>query len=410
MVGANTDFLVAHILVNLFRIDINGQLHWAISWIALSSVGVECVQELKNGDLMIVEGSGETSIFRLSGNGQLVWAKRQGISDFHAIYAIAETQTEEIVLGGSLAKNNVATPRLTKLNKSGDLVWSKTYGATGVFTSLMPMADGGFLATKSQSTATGNGPIFKVDPSGSSAWEYFSELGYYKGLPAVGGGFVCLASYQESSVWELALSKTDSTGWPKTCNGILDAIAATNFMLDLNPWTPILTPYSLAVVDQPIPSSGTLLYERSTICPVECDNAVENCDNLTDDDGDKLVDCAAEDCPCQEDPFSTQRANLWYFGQQWGLDFSTDPATVLTGSTYTNGPSSVATDARGNLFCYTDGSLLYDRQHAPFQNGDRVPVFSNTWDVLWMPNLASKQVFEYYTKSPVGSLSRYKIA
>src|SRR6185436_19255744 len=62
--------------------------------------------------------------------------------------------------------------------------------------------------------------------------------------------------------------------------------------------------------------------------------------------------------------FSQNENKKWYFGNHAGLDFSTTPPTILTGSMYSpEGCSSIA-DAAGNLLFYTDGIQVWTSTHA----------------------------------------------
>lgn len=60
----------------------------------------------------------------------------------------------------------------------------------------------------------------------------------------------------------------------------------------------------------------------------------------------------------------------WYFGNQAGLDFMTNPPTVLTNGVLTTieGCATIA-DAAGNLLFYTDGSTVYNQNHVAMANG-----------------------------------------
>jgi gliding motility-associated-like protein len=62
--------------------------------------------------------------------------------------------------------------------------------------------------------------------------------------------------------------------------------------------------------------------------------------------------------------------NKWYFGNYAGLDFMSNPPTILTnGAMQANyGCASIA-DASGNLLFYTNGTTVYDASHSPMANG-----------------------------------------
>ena len=67
--------------------------------------------------------------------------------------------------------------------------------------------------------------------------------------------------------------------------------------------------------------------------------------------------------------FSQKEANIWYFGENAGLDFNTNPPTALTGSFKTDEGSASISDSNGILQFYTDGSIAYDRLGNDMRNG-----------------------------------------
>jgi len=64
-------------------------------------------------------------------------------------------------------------------------------------------------------------------------------------------------------------------------------------------------------------------------------------------------------------------ANNWYFGNMAGMTFSSNPPTKLTNSgMVTSEGCATISDASGNLLFYTDGKMVYNRQHAVMTNGN----------------------------------------
>lgn len=63
--------------------------------------------------------------------------------------------------------------------------------------------------------------------------------------------------------------------------------------------------------------------------------------------------------------------NIWYFGWNAGLDFSTSPPTPISGGqTQTRGGTAVAADPKtGALLFYTDGMNVWNRNHTLMPNG-----------------------------------------
>ena len=68
--------------------------------------------------------------------------------------------------------------------------------------------------------------------------------------------------------------------------------------------------------------------------------------------------------------FTQNEAQKWYFGYNAGLDFSTNPPTVLTnGAMRTDEGSASISNSSGNLLFYTDGITVYNQLHAIMANG-----------------------------------------
>jgi gliding motility-associated-like protein len=64
------------------------------------------------------------------------------------------------------------------------------------------------------------------------------------------------------------------------------------------------------------------------------------------------------------------RANIWYFGNGAGLDFSSgSPVAITNGALHTNEGCASMCDLNGNLLMYTDGDTIWDRNHNPMPNG-----------------------------------------
>src|SRR5687767_12401385 len=68
--------------------------------------------------------------------------------------------------------------------------------------------------------------------------------------------------------------------------------------------------------------------------------------------------------------FSQNEFTKWYFGRYTGLDFMTNPPSVITHSTlFTFEGSASAADAAGNLLFYTDGGTVWNKHKLAMANG-----------------------------------------
>lgn len=66
---------------------------------------------------------------------------------------------------------------------------------------------------------------------------------------------------------------------------------------------------------------------------------------------------------------TAQYDNFWAFGFGVGIDFNTNPPTMVRTSIFTREGSASICDSTGQLLFYTDGSDVWDRQHNIMPNG-----------------------------------------
>ncbi|MDC6364018.1 MULTISPECIES: T9SS type B sorting domain-containing protein [Flavobacteriaceae] len=90
------------------------------------------------------------------------------------------------------------------------------------------------------------------------------------------------------------------------------------------------------------------------------------------------------------------RANIWYFGYNAGLDFNSGtPVPLLDGALYTREGCSTISDNGGNLMFYTDGITVYNKNHQVMQNGSGLfGDASSTHSAVIVPKPGSSS--EYY--------------
>ncbi|QTD38296.1 T9SS type B sorting domain-containing protein [Polaribacter batillariae] len=102
--------------------------------------------------------------------------------------------------------------------------------------------------------------------------------------------------------------------------------------------------------------------------------------------------------------FSQKEANFWYFGRNAGLDFSSDEPIALTdGLLNTDEGCSTISDKDGNLLFYTDGIVLYNKDHqiVRFSNGTLANNLtgnpSSTQSALFVPNPTDENIYYLFT-------------
>jgi hypothetical protein len=154
--------------------------------------------------------------------------------------------------------------------------------------------------------------------------------------------------------------------------------------------------------------------------PLDCDDsradispiASEICDDGLDNDCDGDIDAADSFCQLDDqdlDDNSVERRygiNNWYFGIHAGITFNTTPPTCLTdGQTMSSsGSPSVVSDANGNLFYYSDGQSVWNRNHQVMPNGANINGATNPLkQVMFVPNPANRDEFYLFSTSFVAS-------
>jgi PKD repeat protein len=104
-----------------------------------------------------------------------------------------------------------------------------------------------------------------------------------------------------------------------------------------------------------------------------------------------------------------QETRHWYFGIKAGLDFSTSPPTVLTGSLSTYEGCSSISDAGGNLLFYTDGTTVWNSAHQVMANGTGLMGdLSSTQSALIIRQPGSMSLYYVFTVWPPNGF-RYSV-
>ncbi|PKP04610.1 MAG: hypothetical protein CVU11_04335 [Bacteroidetes bacterium HGW-Bacteroidetes-6] len=97
--------------------------------------------------------------------------------------------------------------------------------------------------------------------------------------------------------------------------------------------------------------------------------------------------------------FAQNHNNNWYFGSHAGLTFNTNPPSALTNgqlSTF-EGCASIS-DNLGQIMFYTDGSVVYNRNHVTMANGSGLlGSWSSTQSAIIVPLPGSDSLYYIFT-------------
>ena len=100
---------------------------------------------------------------------------------------------------------------------------------------------------------------------------------------------------------------------------------------------------------------------------------------------------------------SQKQGNIWYFGNQAGLDFNSGSPVALTNGAIYDGPdqsegTSVISDSSGALLFYTNGQKIWNRNHQIMPNGNGLfGNYSSTQAALIVPQPGSNRYFYVFT-------------
>ncbi len=101
--------------------------------------------------------------------------------------------------------------------------------------------------------------------------------------------------------------------------------------------------------------------------------------------------------------FSQNETKKWYFGNKAGLDFITNPPTVLINSAMNAMEAcSTISDATGNLLFYTDGVTVWNKLHTVMANGTGLLGDPSTTQTLIVKQPGNSNIYFIFTADCVG--------
>lgn len=111
----------------------------------------------------------------------------------------------------------------------------------------------------------------------------------------------------------------------------------------------------------------------------------------------------------QEYGLQEQRANIWYFGQNAGIDFNQTPPVALSDSQM-NTPEgcSVICDRNGEIILYTDGVDVYDKEHTQITTSDLGGDQGATQSALIVPFTNDETRYYIFTTQEIYGTNTYQ--
>ncbi len=97
--------------------------------------------------------------------------------------------------------------------------------------------------------------------------------------------------------------------------------------------------------------------------------------------------------------FAQNEANIWYFGENAGLDFNSGvPTPLLDGALNTDEGCATISDNTGSLLFYTDGITVWNRNHGVMLNGTGLNGdVSSTHSAIIVPKPGNSNIYFIFT-------------
>ena len=230
-----TGFSVSFNNIYLIKTNSTGNLLWTKTFGGTGSPEGESVIQTSDGGYFISGDGSNINLIKTDANGDTLWTRNFGGTGPCKTYSVQQTNDGGYVITG-YAHGSVTSVDyyLLKLNATGDSLWSKTYGSMGdeEGRSLIQTNDGGYMIAGN--TIFGFGAtgediyLLKLDSSGNVLWSKtyggINEDRAYSIVQTADMGFIISGSTMSFGAGDkdVYLLKTDSNGivqWSKTFGG-----------------------------------------------------------------------------------------------------------------------------------------------------------------------------------------------
>ena len=208
-VGSTQSFGDADNNVFVVRWNGDGQVIWeTVVGDSLDNFGYSAAQDV-NGFIYVAGSSNglgtlglqDVYLAKLDSSGNVLWQKTYGGTNNEVANSIVIDSLGEIVLAGTTQSSGSggSDAYVLKVDSSGTLLWSKTYGGTGtdILYAITTVTGGGFVvAGSTTSFSTNHGYAARINNNGDTIWTKSYNLGSGSGV----GGFTDVKQFLDTSL------------------------------------------------------------------------------------------------------------------------------------------------------------------------------------------------------------------
>jgi len=333
--------------VFIIKTDTGGNMVWAKAYGGASNeeAGYR-IQSVSNGNYLICgyaltsNFSFDQMVMKIDSKGNLIWSKIYGAPSFDIAEKVVELPDKSIYVCGITYNSFISAPDvgiMSKLDSSGNLIWSKIYDKSYhstlrniLYDSSNNVFNGSFFVYTNPSVQQEG--IIRLDTSGGYIFDKVygitpSNGGYSGGmghdvLQLTSGGFVLIEYTNEFGFgnWDIFFLKTDSNANPTFCN--VTTVPISPFLFTsyfANHSYPFLT-----VSLNPFTGNGVLVNNANVLDSIICSPFVTNFASK--------ITCIGQTTPFFDSSYYEPTAWLWDFG---------DPSSASSDTSTLQNPTHV---------------------------------------------------------------------
>ncbi len=242
VIGRTLSFGAGGSDIFLIKTDAYGNIQWAKTYGGASWEYASSARQTSDGGYILAGytssfGAGNSDFFLIKANssGNIIWAKTYGGTSDDYAYSVQQTSDGGYIVAGTTNSFGAGSYDflLIKADANGNIIWAKTYGGTDWDwgSSVQQTSDGGYiLAGLTWSFGASGGDIFlvKTDANGNVQWaKIYGGAGWdqpFSVQQTSDGGYILTGETTSFGAGDrdFFLIKTDANGnvqWAKTYGG-----------------------------------------------------------------------------------------------------------------------------------------------------------------------------------------------